>query len=73
MDEEYFRECLTEYGIEDMVYPIGVACRENLLILMTETDTVYCFTDGCLFKAGNNVNDMLDCLVGECREVEMIE
>lgn len=73
LDGGYFRECLAEYGMKDMVYPVGVACRENLLVLMTETDTVYCFTDGCLLKAGDNINDMLDCLVGECREGELID
>lgn len=72
LNHEYFKECLVEYGILDMVYPIGVACRENLLVLMTETDAVYCFTDGCLFKTGDNIDDMLDCLVGECRQAEYL-
>lgn len=72
LNHEYFKECLVEYGILDMVYPIGVACRENLLVLMSKTDAVYCFTDGCLFKAGDNIDDMLDCLVGECKQAEYL-
>ncbi len=32
---DYFEECLLEYGIEEMVYPIGVAQEDNLLLLMT--------------------------------------
>ena len=70
---EYFQECLTDYGIKEDVYPIGVACRENLLVLMSKDYIFYCFTDGCLLKVGENVDDMLDCLVGECREAEEIE
>ena len=73
LDAEYFHGCLTDYGIEEDVYPIGVACRENLLVLMSKDDIFYCFTDGCLLKVGENVDDMLDCLVGECREAEEIE
>lgn len=36
-------------------------------------DETYCFTDGCLLKVGDNVEEMLDCLVGECRQAEEIE
>lgn len=39
---------------------------------MTAENEFYCFTDGCLVKAGNNIEEMLDCLVGECRGVERI-
>lgn len=73
LNGNYFRECLKEYGVIDMVYPIGTACRENLSVLMTDHHVFYCFTDGCLIKAGNNIEEMLDCLVGECREAEIIE
>mgnify|MGYP003297914362 CR=1 FL=1 len=73
LDADYFKECLSDYGILETGYPIGVACRNNLIILMTITDVVYCFTDGCLVKAGNSIEEMLDCLVGECKEIEEIE
>lgn len=70
---DYFRECLGEYGIDETVYPIGVVCKNNLLLLMNQNNVCYCFTDGCLLKVGDNVQEMLDCLVGECRLAEEIE
>lgn len=73
LNEDYFRECLKEYGVNDTVYPVGIACRENLSVLMTAQNEFYCFTDGCLLKAGNNIEEMLDCLVGECREAVIIK
>ena len=73
LNADYFRECLKEFGVSDMVYPIGIACRENLSVLMTVQNEFYCFTDGCLIKAGNDIEEMLDCLVGECREAENYE
>lgn len=73
LNGDYFRECLAEYGVNNTVYPIGIACRENLSVLMTAQNEFYCFTDGCLVKAGNDIEEMLDCLVGECRDAEIIE
>ena len=73
LDGNYFRECLIEYGINKVVYPIGVACRDNLIVLMTVENEFYCFTDGCLIKAGDWVEVMVDCLVGECKDVKEIE
>lgn len=73
LDNSYFEQCLSEYGINKTTYPIGIACRDNLIILMTNEDEFYCFTDGCLIKAGDNVAEMLDCLVGECRDAIIIE
>ena len=72
LDKEYFEELLGEYNINDMVYPIGVSCRENLTVLMTEEEVFYCFTDGYLERVGKNVEQMLDCLVGECCEAEIV-
>ena len=63
---EYFEECLKDYGINEKVFPIGMAREDNLFVLMTEKNTVFVFTDGCLGKAGSSVEEMLDCLVGEC-------
>lgn len=68
LDGSYFEECLAEYDINEIVYPIGEACRKNLLVLMTLKESFYCFTDGLLVFLGNSVDEMLDCIVGECRE-----
>ena len=68
LDSEYFRDIFDEYDIDDVVYPIGIANRGNLLILMTESGTFYRYTDGFLCKDGENIEEMLDCVVGECRE-----
>ncbi len=62
---EYFEECLLDYGVYEKVFPIGTAREYNLDVLMTEKNTVFIFTDGCLCKAGSSVDEMLDCLVGE--------
>lgn len=72
LDKVYFEELLEEYDINEIVYPVGVACRGNLMVLMTEQDVFYCYTDGYLEKAGENVEQMLDCLVGECNEAVVI-
>lgn len=71
--EEYLRDYLKDYGIYEKVFPIGVARKNNLDVLMTEKNTVFIFTDGCLCKAGSSVDEMLDCLVGECFLPEDIE
>lgn len=73
IDSSYFEECLDEYDINEIVYPIGEACRKNLLVLMTLTEKFYCFTDGLLLFLGNSVDEMLDCIVGECRKPIEIE
>lgn len=73
LDRNYFEDLLEEYDINEMVYPIGVACRENLMVLMTKENVFYCFTNGYLERAGENIETMLDCLVGECNEAEVIE
>ena len=61
-------EIFDEYDIDDVVYPIGIANRGNLLMLMTENETFYRYTDGFLCKDGENIEEMLDCVVGECKE-----
>lgn len=68
LDSEYFKDILDEYDINDITYPIGIANRGNLLMLMTENETFYRYTDGFLCKDGNNIEEMLDCVVGECKE-----
>lgn len=73
LDKEYFEELLEEYDINEVVYPVGMISQGNLMIVMTTENIFYCFMDGYLEKAGNCVEDMLDCLVGECRKGEVIE
>lgn len=73
LDSEFFKDILNEYDINDVTYPIGIASRGNLLILMTENETFYRYTNGFLCKDGNNIEEMLDCVVGECREPIYLE
>lgn len=73
LDSEFFKDILNEYDINDVTYPIGIANRGNLLILMTENETFYRYTDGFLCKDGNNIEEMLDCVVGEYREPIYLE
>lgn len=68
LDSEYFRDIFDGYDIDDVVYPIGIANRGNLLMLMTESGMFYRYTDGFLCKDGDNIEEMLDCVVGECKE-----
>ncbi len=72
-DDDYFKDVLSEYDVKDNVYPIGIANRGNLIILMTGSGKFYRFTDGFLCKDGDTVEEMLDCVVGECREPMYIE
>ena len=72
LDGMYFREVLEEYDIKETAYPIGIACRGNLSVFMTKDNVFYCFTDGYLEKDGDNVGEMLNCLVGECRKADII-
>ena len=74
--EDYYLQTFLhslEYDINETVYPIGEACRKNLLVLMTLTESFYCFTDGLLLFLGGSVDEMLDCIVGECRKPIEIE
>ena len=73
IDAEYFKDCLSEYYIDEEIYPIGVACRNNLLVLMTKTNKFYCFIDGGLFYLGDSVDEMFDCVNDECREARKID
>lgn len=68
LDGDHFNDIFDEYDIDDIVYPIGIANRGNLLMLMTENETFYRYTDGFLCKDGENIEEMFDCVVGECRE-----
>lgn len=73
LDENYFSELLQEYDISDEVYPIGLASRGNLMMLMAKDNVFYRFTDGFLSRDGKNIEEMLDCVIGECYIPEIIE
>ena len=47
--------------------PVGESANGNLMILCTSENVFYGYTDGCLVKYGENVDEMLDCLIGENR------
>ena len=38
---------------------------KNMLILCTGDNVFYGYTDGCLVKYGNTIEEMLDCVIGE--------
>lgn len=46
-------------------YPVGESDNGNLIILCTDNNAFYGYTDGCLIGYGKNVQEMLDCLIGE--------
>ena len=73
LDAEYFKTVLDEYGITKTTYPLGMCCRNELFLLMAITNEFYCFTDGCCEQCGVGAEDMLDCLIGECRMSKTIE
>jgi hypothetical protein len=50
---------------EDEFYPIGEIARGNMILLMTNEEKFFSYTDGCLVKNGENISEMLDCVVGE--------
>ena len=72
-DSDYFLEIFDEYDIAEKVYPIGVANRGNLMVLMSENNNFYRYTDGFLCRDGGSTDEMLDCVVGECKEPVFIE
>lgn len=64
-----------EYDIDniDTVIPIGENDNGNMLILCTENNMFYGYTDGCLVKYGSTIEEMLDCIVGENTIPQFIE
>lgn len=73
LDAEYFENLLDEYDINTTTYPLGMCCRNELFLVITITNEFYCFTNGCCELCGIGVEDMLDCLIGECRISKTIE
>lgn len=61
---EYLEDEYAVEGIEKVI-PIGETDSGNMLILCTEDNVIYGYTDGCLVKYGNTVEDMLECIIGE--------
>lgn len=53
--------------------PVGESENGNLMILCTSDNVFYGCTDGCLIRYGENVDEMLDCLIGESREVHFFD
>lgn len=72
LDAEYFENLLDEYNINTTTYPLGMCYRKELFLVMTITNEFYCFTNGCCEQCGVGVEDMLDCLIGECRRTKTI-
>ena len=70
---EYFENLLDEYDINTIAYPLGMCYRNELFLVMTITNEFYCFTNGCCEQCGVGIEDMLDCLIGECRSSKTIE
>lgn len=68
--KEFFNKILEEFPEveeikENEFYPIGEIARGNMILLMTNEGKFFSYTDGCLVKNGENISDMLDCVVGE--------
>lgn len=47
------------------IFPVGETENRNMLLLISEDDQFYGYTDGCLIKYGSNIEEMLDCVIGE--------
>lgn len=70
--KDFFNKILEEFPEveeirEDGFYPIGETSRGNMILLMTNEGRFFSYTDGCLVKNGENISDMLDCVVGGTR------
>lgn len=65
-----------KYGRNDIyttAYPVGMCDRNELFLVITITNEFYCFTNGCCLQCVVGVEDMLDCLIGECKMFKEIE
>ena len=60
---ELFKD-IVHKGINTVI-PIGENDNGNMLILCTGDNVFYGYTDGCLVKYGNTIEEMLDCVIGE--------
>lgn len=64
LNNEYFKDLEEEFEEEigEKIIPVGETDRRNLILLMTPTKKYYGYTDGCLVKFGDNIEEMLECL-----------
>ena len=52
----------------------AIGCNlDGLFVLMTAENEFYGFTDGLLLFLGQSSDEMLDCMVGECRDPMELE
>lgn len=70
---EYLEDEYSEIENIETVIPIGENENGNMLILCTNDNQFYGYTDGCLIKYGDTIDDMLDCIIGEIRLPEYID
>jgi len=69
LDKEYFKTIVDDYSeeVKEELFPVGMIARGNMILMMTASEMFFSYTDGCLCKDGDNIDEMLDCVVGECR------
>jgi hypothetical protein len=62
---DYLQSEYSEVLGEKSIFPVGETENRNMLLLISEDNQFYGYTDGCLIKYGSNVEEMLDCVIGE--------
>ncbi|MDE5780459.1 MAG: SUKH-3 domain-containing protein [Lachnospiraceae bacterium] len=67
LEDEY------EFLNVDSLVPIGESENGNLLILCTSNNVFYGYADYCLIRYGENIDEMLDCLIGENKDVHFFD
>lgn len=69
LDKEYFETIVDDYSeeVKEELFPVGMIARGNMILMMTASGKFFSYTDGCLCKDGDNTDEMLDCIIGECR------
>lgn len=69
LDKEYFEAIVDDYSeeVKEELFPVGMIARGNMILMMTASGKFFSYTDGCLCKDGDNIDEMLDYIVGECR------
>lgn len=70
LNKEYFEIIEEEFPDvlevkKEQFYPVGNAARGNMILLITDKGKFFSYTDGCLAKDGETVNEMLDIIIGE--------
>lgn len=72
LNKDYFERIQEEFPdvlevMEEEFYPVGNVARGNMILLLTNKGKFFSYTDGCLVKNGESVNEMLDCVIGESK------